>query len=58
MPTTPQTESAQLVLGHLDTLIPVLSCLDEIKDMARASAVIRLQDIATQKLHLNYMCID
>lgn len=42
MPNTPQTESAQLVLGHLDTLILVLSCLNEIEDIASASAVSRL----------------
>ncbi len=58
MPITPQTEAAQLVLGHLDTLIPILSCLDDIEDIARASAVSRSWNIATQKLHLKVLLID
>ncbi len=41
MPITPQTESAQLVLGHMDALIPILSCLDDTEVIARASAVSR-----------------
>ena len=54
MPITPQTEAAQLVPGHVDTLVPILSCLDDIKHIARASAVSRSWNIATQKLHLKY----
>lgn len=55
---TPQTEAAQRVLGHLDTLIPILSCLDDIEDIARASAVSRSWNIATQRLHLKVLSID
>ncbi|DBB04454.1 TPA: hypothetical protein ACH3X1_012557 [Trebouxia sp. C0004] len=58
MPITPQTEAAQLVLGHLDTLIPILSCLDDTEDIARASAVSRSWNIATQKLHLEDLPIN
>ena len=58
MPITPQTEAAQLVLGHLDTLVSILSCLDEIKHIACASAVSRSWNIATQKLHLKVLSID
>ncbi len=55
---SPQTEAAQLVLGHLDTLIPILSCLVDIEDIARASAVSRSWNIATQRLHLKVLSID
>ena len=52
---TPQTEAARLVLGHLDTLIPILSCLNDIEGIARASAVSRSWNIATQRLHLKVL---